>query len=237
MHEGKISVRLGLRGIPAEAESLPDPRGTSPWPGSRASGVHIAHVSTRLGVDAIRAAKKKRIPVTAEATPHHFSLTDEAVCRLRHQHQDEPAPQEPGGRGGGHRGPGRRHPRRASPRTTPPTPTRRRSWSSIGRPTASSACRPPCPWPSTAWCGPTASPSSAWWTPSPAPPPASSAWRGRARSGAGADADLTLFSLRKETCLKRGGHQVPEQEQPLPGDQAQRRGGRHRHRGPGLPGA
>jgi len=79
MHEGKVSVRLGLRGIPAEAESIPIRRdiALAKLTGQR---VHIAHVSTKLAVDAIRAAKKKRIPVTAEATPHHFSLTDEAVA-------------------------------------------------------------------------------------------------------------------------------------------------------------
>jgi len=78
MHEGKISVRLGLRGIPAEAESLPIARdiALAKLTGQR---VHIAHVSTKQGVDAIRAAKKKRLPVTGEAAPHHFSLTDEAV--------------------------------------------------------------------------------------------------------------------------------------------------------------
>ncbi len=78
MHEGTVSVRLGLKGIPAEAEVIPIRRDISL---ARLTGqrVHIAHVSTRLGVEAIRAAKKKRLPVTAEATPHHFTLTDEAV--------------------------------------------------------------------------------------------------------------------------------------------------------------
>ncbi len=79
MHEGTVSVRLGLKGIPAEAEVIPIRRDISL---ARLTGqrVHIAHVSTRLGVEAIRAAKKKRLPVTAEATPHHFTLTDEAVA-------------------------------------------------------------------------------------------------------------------------------------------------------------
>ncbi len=78
MHEGTVSVRLGLKGIPAEAEIIPIRRDISL---ARLTGqrVHIAHVSTRLGVEAIRAAKKKRLPVSAEATPHHFTLTDEAV--------------------------------------------------------------------------------------------------------------------------------------------------------------
>lgn len=78
MHEGAVSVRLGLRGIPAEAEAIPVRRDIylARLTGQR---LHVAHVSTKLAVDAIRAAKKKRIPVTAEATPHHFTLTDEAV--------------------------------------------------------------------------------------------------------------------------------------------------------------
>ena len=78
MHEGKVSVRLGLRGIPSEAEYIPIRRDLAL---ARLTGqrIHIAHVSTKLGVDSIRAAKKNRLPVTAEATPHHFTLTDEAV--------------------------------------------------------------------------------------------------------------------------------------------------------------
>ena len=78
MNEGPVAVRLGLHGIPAEAESIPVRRDITL---ARLTGqrVHIAHVSTRLAVEAIRAAKKRRVPVTAEATPHHFSLTEEAV--------------------------------------------------------------------------------------------------------------------------------------------------------------
>jgi dihydroorotase len=79
MNEGAVSVRLGLPGIPAEAELLPVLRDIEL---SRLTGqrVHIAHVSTKLAVEAIREAKKRRISVTCEATPHHFTLTDEAVA-------------------------------------------------------------------------------------------------------------------------------------------------------------
>lgn len=79
MHEGTVSLRLGLKGIPAEAEAIPARRDIylARLTGQR---LHLAHVSTKLAVDAVRAAKKKRIPVTAEATPHHFSLTDEACA-------------------------------------------------------------------------------------------------------------------------------------------------------------
>jgi dihydroorotase len=78
MNEGAVSLRLGLKGIPVEAESIPIRRDISL---ARMTGrpVHIAHVSTKLGVEAIRAAKKRRVPVSAEATPHHFSLNEEAV--------------------------------------------------------------------------------------------------------------------------------------------------------------
>jgi len=79
MHEGEVSVRLGLKGIPAEAESIPVLRDIAL---SALTGrpVHIAHASTRQSVEAIRAAKKRKIRVTAEATPHHFTLTHEAVA-------------------------------------------------------------------------------------------------------------------------------------------------------------
>lgn len=78
INEGVMSARLGLPGVPADAEYLPVRRDLAL---SRLTGrrVHIAHVSARRSVEAIRAAKKKRIPVTAEATPHHFTLTEEAV--------------------------------------------------------------------------------------------------------------------------------------------------------------
>lgn len=78
MNEGTVSVKLGLAGIPAEAELLPILRDIEL---ARLTGqrVHIAHVSTKLSVEAVRQAKHRRIPVTCEATPHHFTLTDEAV--------------------------------------------------------------------------------------------------------------------------------------------------------------
>ena len=78
MNEGEVSARLGLRGIPAEAELVQIRRDTAL---SRLTGqrVHIAHVSTKYSVEAVRMARKKKIPVTAEATPHHFSLTEEMV--------------------------------------------------------------------------------------------------------------------------------------------------------------
>ncbi|MEJ2367680.1 MAG: dihydroorotase [Acidobacteriota bacterium] len=78
MHEGAMSARLGLPGVPAESETVMIERDIAL---ARLTGmaVHIAHVSTRLGVEAVRRAKDQGLRVTAEATPHHFSLNDEAV--------------------------------------------------------------------------------------------------------------------------------------------------------------
>ena len=78
MHEGYWSTFLGLQPIPAEAESLIVDRDIqlSELAGAR---LHIAHVSTAKSVDIIRQAKKRGVDVTAEVTPHHFSLTDESL--------------------------------------------------------------------------------------------------------------------------------------------------------------
>ncbi|MDD5095380.1 MAG: dihydroorotase [Dehalococcoidia bacterium] len=78
MNEGALSVRLGYRGIPAAAEERMVARDIQL---ARETGghVHIAHVSTKGSVDLIRRAKKEGIPVTAEVTPHHLTLTEEAV--------------------------------------------------------------------------------------------------------------------------------------------------------------
>lgn len=78
MHEGWVAARLGLRGVPATAEEAMVARdiALAELTGSR---VHIAHVSTTGSVDLIRWAKARRLPVTAEVTPHHLALTHEAV--------------------------------------------------------------------------------------------------------------------------------------------------------------
>ncbi len=89
MNEGEASARLGLRGIPAEAEVIMIRRDLTL---SRMTGqhVHIAHVSTKLGVDVIRVAKKRRVAVTAEATPHHFSLTEDEVASFDSNYKMNP---------------------------------------------------------------------------------------------------------------------------------------------------
>jgi len=78
MHEGYMSTVLGLKGIPAIAEEVAVARdiGIAEFTGGR---LHIAHVSTAGAVELIRKAKSQGVRVTAEVTPHHFSLTDEAV--------------------------------------------------------------------------------------------------------------------------------------------------------------
>lgn len=78
MHEGAWSARLGLGGQPAEAEELMVMRDIAL---SRLTGqrVHLQHLSTAGSVDMVRRAKADGHPVTAEATPHHFTLTD-ACC-------------------------------------------------------------------------------------------------------------------------------------------------------------
>jgi len=78
MNEGPTSVRLGLRGIPNAAEDVMVARDIAL---ARLTGgrVHIAHLSTRGAVALVRQAKTEGLPITAEATPHHFSLTEEAV--------------------------------------------------------------------------------------------------------------------------------------------------------------
>jgi dihydroorotase len=77
MHEGLISTRLGLKGVPAAAEEIMVARDIilAELTGGH---VHLCHMSTRGSVELIRRAKERGILVTAEACPHHFTLTHEA---------------------------------------------------------------------------------------------------------------------------------------------------------------
>jgi dihydroorotase len=74
MHEGTVSVRLGLKGIPSAAEEIMVARDIilAELTGGH---VHLCHMSSRGSVELIRRAKEKGLRVTAEATPHHFALT------------------------------------------------------------------------------------------------------------------------------------------------------------------
>jgi dihydroorotase len=85
MNAGVVAFRLGLRGMPVEAESglverdiqllreLEREAGVRPH-------LHVQHVSTERALEAIRAAKREGLRVTCEAAPHHFALTEEAVA-------------------------------------------------------------------------------------------------------------------------------------------------------------
>jgi dihydroorotase len=79
MHEGAVSARLGIPGIPASAEEVMVRRdiALAEETGGR---LHVAHISTRGAVEAVRDAKARGVPVTAEATPHHLLLTDDWVA-------------------------------------------------------------------------------------------------------------------------------------------------------------
>jgi dihydroorotase len=92
MNEGRVATRLGLPGVPAAAEVAMVERDIllAELTGAH---LHIAHVSAAGSVRAIRAARARGVRVTAEATPHHFTLTDEAVAGF-------PSPVGPSGHAG-----------------------------------------------------------------------------------------------------------------------------------------
>lgn len=78
MNEGKVSTRLGLDGTPGLAEETMIARDIllAEYTGGH---VHVAHISTKTGVELVRMGKKKGIKVTTEVCPHHFDLTDEEI--------------------------------------------------------------------------------------------------------------------------------------------------------------
>ncbi|PID74019.1 MAG: dihydroorotase [Desulfobacterales bacterium] len=78
MNEGETATRMGLKGIPNAAESVAVMREIALCE-LTGCPLHIAHVSTRQSVDAVRGAKARGLPVTAETAPHYFTLTDKAV--------------------------------------------------------------------------------------------------------------------------------------------------------------
>jgi dihydroorotase len=77
-HEGVVAAGLGLRGIPGAAESIMALRDIS-LAELTGAFVHIAHMSARQTLDAVRYGKARGAHVTCEVTPHHFVLTDEAL--------------------------------------------------------------------------------------------------------------------------------------------------------------
>ena len=78
MNEGPVSAILGLRGVPAAGEAIVVERDVllAELVGGR---LHVAHVSTAAALDAVRRGKTRGVAVTAEVTPHHLFLNDEAV--------------------------------------------------------------------------------------------------------------------------------------------------------------
>ncbi len=95
MHEGEVSRRLGLPGIPAEAEEISIARDiliarlTGGW-------LHVLHVSTGYGAGLVRRAKAEGIHVTAEVMPHHLTMSDGWVDGDRTQHNTDERAGTPG---------------------------------------------------------------------------------------------------------------------------------------------
>ena len=80
MHEGRVSTRLGLAGIPVAAEDVMVARDIQ-LAELTGGHVHVAHISSKESVNMVRDAKKKGLKVTAEVCTHHLVLTDEEVER------------------------------------------------------------------------------------------------------------------------------------------------------------
>ena len=79
MNDGPTSFRLGLRGMPAAAESAIVDRDVTLAQQIRDSRLHVAHLSTSDALKAVRRGKRAKARVTCEVTPHHFTLIDENV--------------------------------------------------------------------------------------------------------------------------------------------------------------
>ena len=78
MHEGSVSLQLGLTGMPAAAEDVMTGRDIilAQTTGGR---LHIMHISTAGSIELVRRAKSRGVRVTTEVCPHHFTLTDESL--------------------------------------------------------------------------------------------------------------------------------------------------------------
>jgi dihydroorotase len=89
MHEGAKSVRLGLRGIPSASEDVMVARDLvlAQLTGAR---YHVAHISTRNSVAMVDYARRQGLPVTCEATPHHFALTDDDMAAYDSNYKMKP---------------------------------------------------------------------------------------------------------------------------------------------------
>jgi dihydroorotase len=79
MNAGALAFRLGLRGMSIEAESGLVERDIALLKKVKGGHLHVAHLSTKKALDAVRAARKSGLHVTCEVTPHHFALTEERI--------------------------------------------------------------------------------------------------------------------------------------------------------------
>lgn len=79
VHEGFVSTRAGLTGIPSVSEELCIARDLILLRYVPKARYHVAHISTRGAIELVRDGKRKGLQVTSEVTPHHFTMTDEAV--------------------------------------------------------------------------------------------------------------------------------------------------------------
>jgi dihydroorotase len=89
MREGRQSVKLGLKGIPAQSESICVGRDVE-VAGLTGAQLHIAHMSSRRSLEYVRSAKRQALRVTCEVTPHHFTLIDEDVRYDSHYKMNPP---------------------------------------------------------------------------------------------------------------------------------------------------
>jgi dihydroorotase len=89
MHEGVQSTRLGLRGIPASSEDVMVARDIL-LAESAGARFHVAHISSRHSIHMVQFAKKRGLPVTCEATPHHFALTDSDITSYDSSYKMKP---------------------------------------------------------------------------------------------------------------------------------------------------
>jgi dihydroorotase len=79
MNAGPLAFRLGLRGMPVEAESSLVERDIALVRQVEGAHLHVAHLSTKKALDAVRAARREGLNVTCEVAPHHFVLNEERV--------------------------------------------------------------------------------------------------------------------------------------------------------------
>jgi dihydroorotase len=89
MHEGLVSTRLGLRGIPSSSEDVMVARDIllAQVTGAR---FHVAHLSSRTSLEMVGYAKERGLPVTCEVTPHHFALADCEMARYDSNYKMKP---------------------------------------------------------------------------------------------------------------------------------------------------